>query len=118
MDTRPIGNIAQPSPMSTETSAVAITAKQIGTSVQTVAAIRQAPQIPTLDQVAQAVKEINESVKSQGLEFSIDTDSQQTVVKVVDQKTQEIIRQMPSVEALEIAKALDRLQGLLIKQQA
>jgi len=29
-----------------------------------------------------------------------------------------VIRQMPSAEALEIAKALDRLQGLLIRQQA
>ncbi|MFC6521248.1 flagellar protein FlaG [Undibacterium arcticum] len=40
------------------------------------------------------------------------------MVKVVDQRTQEVIRQMPSPEALEIAKALDKMQGLLIRQKA
>ncbi|MFD2272939.1 flagellar protein FlaG [Undibacterium arcticum] len=39
------------------------------------------------------------------------------MVKVVDQRTQEVIRQMPSPEALEIAKALDKMQGLLIRQK-
>lgn len=68
----------------------------------------------------EALRNINESMRtmSQSLEFSIDPDTDRTVVKVIDQQTKEIIRQMPSVEALEIAKALDRLQGLLIRQQA
>ena len=67
-----------------------------------------------------ALRNINQSMRtlSQSLEFSIDPDTDRTVVKVVDQQTKEVIRQMPSVEALEIAKALDRLQGLLIRQQA
>ncbi len=56
--------------------------------------------------------------RDSGLEFSIDEESHRTVVKVVDQQTKELIRQMPSVEALEIAKALDRVQGLLINQKA
>ncbi len=68
----------------------------------------------------EALRNINASMRtmSQSLEFSIDPDTDRTVVKVVDQQTKEVIRQMPSVEALEIAKALDRLQGLLIRQQA
>ncbi len=71
----------------------------------------------TLDQ---SLREINKSMQalSQELEFSIDPDTDRTIVKVIDQRTQEVIRQMPSAEALEIAKALDRLQGLLIRQQA
>jgi flagellar protein FlaG len=56
--------------------------------------------------------------QSQEIQFSIDPDTDRTIVKVIDQRTQEVIRQMPSAEALEIAKALDRLQGLLIRQQA
>lgn len=52
------------------------------------------------------------------IQFSVDTDSGKTVVKVVDRGTQEVIRQFPSKEALEIAGALDRFQGLLVKQQA
>jgi flagellar protein FlaG len=70
--------------------------------------------------LAKAVENINQTMRamSQGLEFSIDDDSKRLVVKVVDQQTKEVIRQMPSAEALEIAKALDRVQGLLIRQKA
>ena len=42
----------------------------------------------------------------------------QTVVRVIDKQTGEVIRQMPSKELLEIAKSLDRLQGLLVRNSA
>lgn len=75
---------------------------------------------PTLEQVSQAVSQLNQSsqAKSQGLEFSIDNDSKRTIVKVVDQTTKEVLRQIPSPEALEIAKSLGSSSGLLIKQTA
>lgn len=75
---------------------------------------------PSPAQLADAVLKINQSMASQsrGLEFSIDTDSKRTIVKVVDRQTNELIRQIPTVETLEIAHALDQAQGLLIKQQA
>lgn len=67
--------------------------------------------------VERAVKRINESLppSSQGIEFSVDADTDRVIVKVVDRETREVLRQMPSQEALDIAKALDRTQGLLIK---
>lgn len=70
--------------------------------------------------LGKAVDRLNETMraKAQGLEFTIDDDSKRLVVKVVDQQTKEVIRQVPSQEVLEIAKALDRAQGLLIRQQA
>jgi len=40
------------------------------------------------------------------------------VVRVLDDATKEVIRQIPSEEALEIAKALDKLQGVLLRQEA
>lgn len=75
---------------------------------------------PQPGEVTEAVSTINKTMKalSNSIEFSIDTDSKRQVVKVIDPDTKEVIRQMPSAEALEIAKALDRLQGLLIKQKA
>ncbi len=83
-------------------------------------AVKKADTAPTLEQVTQAVQNINKSLQtlSQDLVFSVDTDSKRTIVKVVDQKTHEVIRQIPSTEALEIAKALDTVKGLLVKQQA
>jgi flagellar protein FlaG len=82
--------------------------------------IEQAAALPSEAQLKDAVSNINKSLQalSQDLVFSIDSDSNRTIVKVVDQKTNEVIRQIPSPEALEIAKALDTVQGLLIKQTA
>jgi len=73
-----------------------------------------------LKEVKQAVSDINKAMQfmSRQLEFSVDTDSDRTIVKVIDQQTREVIRQMPTKEALEIGKALEKAQGLLIKQTA
>ena len=70
--------------------------------------------------ITQALHSINEVLKARSpdLEFSVDSDSHRSVVKVVDKNTQEVIRQMPTKEALEIAKALDRLQSMLIRDSA
>lgn len=75
---------------------------------------------PTREQVVDAVDKIKQSLpaSAQSLEFSIDETSKQTVVKIVDLDTREIVRQMPSKEALEIAKALDKAIGNLIKETA
>ena len=75
-----------------------------------------------------AVKRLNTYVQSinRNLEFNIDNDSGQTVVKVIDSETDELIRQIPNEEALNIAKHLNEeldndLKNsslLLIKAQA
>lgn len=111
MDIRPTAG--KPAPM---------TATPAGSAAQvaSVSAASQPEASVTLEQATQAVTKINQSMMAngQGVEFSIDSDSQRTVVKVVDQQTKEVLRQMPTQEALEIAKALDRYQGLLISQKA
>lgn len=75
---------------------------------------------PTQDDLDQALQKINDTldVFTNKLEFSIDKDTDIFVVKVVDRETKEVIRQLPSEEMLNIAKALDKLQGLLISDQA
>ena len=75
---------------------------------------------PSREQVSDAVRKINEGMvaSSQSLEFAIDDDSKEIVVKIIDQGTREVVRQIPSVEALEIAKSIDKMRGLLISQTA
>ncbi|CDG81908.1 flagellar protein FlaG [Janthinobacterium agaricidamnosum] len=79
---------------------------------------------PTPVELKQAVSDLNKSPQAtaQGLVFSIDEDSKRTVVKVIDQSTKEVLRQIPTVEALQIAKSLESAQGaqsgFLIKQTA
>jgi flagellar protein FlaG len=72
------------------------------------------------EDLSAAVKKINESMpaSAQSLQFSIDEDSKDIVVKVIDLNTKEIVRQIPSKEALEIAKSLDKMRGLLLNQTA
>lgn len=67
-----------------------------------------------------AVGEINKALQDHGqdLRFSIDSDSKRVVVRIIDQNTSQVLRQIPSEQALEISKSLDKLQGLLIKQNA
>lgn len=85
------------------------------------AAVQQPGTVPNPSQLANAVKNINKVLqeRSQDLEFTVDSDNDRTIVKIIDQSTKEILRQIPSEEALEISKAIDQaLQGLLIKQKA
>lgn len=83
-------------------------------------AIQQPNAAPSQSQVDQALHSINKALQTlaPNLEFTQDEDSKRTIVKVVDQQTKEVIRQMPSVEAVEISKAMDKLQGLLVRQKA
>jgi flagellar protein FlaG len=54
-----------------------------------------------------------------GLEFSIDSESKKTLIKVVDTATGATIRQFPSKEMIAISAAIDQFQkGLLFKQKA
>lgn len=52
------------------------------------------------------------------LKFSVDHDTGRTVVRVTDANTQEVIRQIPAEEVLQLAKELDRMQGLLFNKEA
>lgn len=100
------------------TSSVANTQNTI--AAQTPTAVTKSQKPPTIAEVNKAVQDINKSIQSiaQNLELSVDTDAKEVIIKVIDQQTKQVLRQIPTVEALDIAKSLDRLQGLLIKQQA
>ena len=65
-------------------------------------------------------KTVNDFVKpfNSALQFNVDDSTGQTVVKVIDADTKEVIKQIPSEEMLALAKALDQLKGFLVKQKA
>lgn len=52
------------------------------------------------------------------LKFSSDEETGKAVVALVDPVSGEVLRQMPSEEALEVAKAIGRFQGMLIDTKA
>ena len=67
-----------------------------------------------------AISSVEEYIKpfNNRLEFNVDKDVGRVVIKVVDKETEEVILQVPSEEMLAIAKALDNIKGLFVKQQA
>jgi flagellar protein FlaG len=80
-----------------------------------------AAQQPSPEQLRSVVDNANKTLKqsNSNLEFTVDTDTQKTIVKLVDTGTGELIRQYPSKEMLAIAHAIDQLQqGALLKQKA
>ena len=85
-----------------------------------------APEVPptqpntTEEAVRQSAQKINAFLKqaSTGIEFKVDGHSNQVIVRVVDNETGQVLRQMPSEEMLAISQALDRVAGLLLNQKA
>jgi len=61
-------------------------------------------------QLAAAVDKLNSEVQNlnRDLEFSLDKDSGELVVKVVDAKTRELISQIPRQEALQLAHNIEQ----------
>ena len=72
------------------------------------------------ERVEESVEDLNEFVQpyNTSLQFAIEEENQTVIVKVIDRDTHEVLKQLPSEEAIELAKALDKLKGLLIQQKA
>ncbi len=70
--------------------------------------------------IRRAIGELTEVLRttSIGLRFEIDEVTNRVVTKVIDKETGELIRQMPTEEVLRFARALDRLQGVFVRQAA
>jgi flagellar protein FlaG len=119
LEIQPTSNTIQPATPRTEAGSPAA-APKTAAPVQTADAVRQAASVPSMEKLADAVKNINKALKeqAQGVEFSIDSETDRTVVKIVDKNTKEVLRQIPNEETLEIARALDKAQGLLIREKA
>ncbi|WP_300455291.1 flagellar protein FlaG [Accumulibacter sp.] len=70
-----------------------------------------------VEAAARSVREFVLPINS-NIEFSVNEDTGQLVVKIIDRTTKEVIRQMPSEEMIAIAKTLDSIKGLFVKQTA
>ncbi|PKH98299.1 flagellar biosynthesis protein FlaG [Shewanella sp. 11B5] len=55
------------------------------------------------------------SMMQKGLKFSVDEESGKQVIKVQDVSSGDIIRQIPSEEALKLAEKLSEVSGILMK---
>jgi len=85
----------------------------------------QAQQKPVdAEELQQAVAQLNERFQQvqRDLQFSVDEASGRSVVRVVDSKTEELVRQIPSEEVLRISQNIEEqlanVTGLLFETSA
>lgn len=76
------------------------------------------PVVVDMADLETAVKKLNDLVAPalQTVQFSLDTQSERMVVRVVDTASKQVLRQIPNEEVLAMSKTLDKLQGLMIRQ--
>ena len=74
----------------------------------------------SLKNLTETLKHLNTELKGEkrGLHFSVDDDSGRIVVKVIDLETDEIIRQIPSEEMLDLISHAGEADGLIINEEA
>jgi len=74
----------------------------------------------SVSELADAVSRISDHIQvvRRNLQFDLDKDSGQTVVRVIDAQTDEVVRQIPSEDVLKLAKHLEEVSGLLFKAEA
>ena len=70
--------------------------------------------------LSKAVEELNRYVAGSrtDLQFAVDHDAGRLVVSIIDAENGQVLRQMPSVEALRIARYLEHDRLGLIRQRA
>lgn len=68
----------------------------------------------------EAFDEINSAMQAwdTGMKFEIDEDTHQVVVSIIDSKSGDVLRQIPSEEVLHVAKMIAQFQGNLVSVKA
>jgi flagellar protein FlaG len=73
------------------------------------------------EELNDAVTKLNDFMQNspqRNLSFSVDESSKELVVVVKDQLTDEVIKQMPTKEALAVAKQIESMLGLILNDKA
>lgn len=75
------------------------------------------PQRLSREEIEQTVSEVSNFVQNiqRNLLFSVDDDSGETVIKVTDMETDDVIRQIPSEEVLQLQQYIKDASGILFK---
>ena len=75
------------------------------------------PQRLSREEIEQTVSEVSDFVQNiqRNLLFSVDDDSGETVIKVTDMETDDVIRQIPSEEVLQLQQYIKDASGILFK---
>jgi len=121
MQIQTISSSASPAWFANEGAVAAVTApkEEAAPAKQKMKAELHQPTIAELESAAREMNSAMQATNSTNLAFSVDEETQKSVVSVMDSQTGEVIKQYPSKEAIAIAKAIGNIQqGLLLRQRA
>jgi uncharacterized FlaG/YvyC family protein len=71
------------------------------------------------DKVRKETEEMNDLMKSMGrsITFNVDDETDTIVVKVVDDKTGKVVREIPPESVLKLKERLSEMSGLFLEEQ-
>lgn len=107
--TTPRATESSDAPAALDTDEVRATRQEVASGMEN---LRQA--------VQESVEKLNKFISPYvtSLQFSVDEDLGRVVVKVMDKETEEVIKQIPSEDVLALTKALSKVSGLFVEQEA
>lgn len=120
-----VGMIKNVLPPGVQTSPAAPTARPEVEQPAREAAAREAEKAKQAQQtdekpLEEMVSDLNALVRNmhRELRFSVDEDSGETVIKVIDRETDEVVRQIPSEELMRLRKRLEEAAGVIFQDSA
>ena len=71
------------------------------------------------DEIQQDIEKMNDQLKSmnRSIRFTVDDESHDIVVKVVDKNTGEVVMEIPPEEVLKLRERMSEMSGLLVEKQ-
>ena len=103
---------AQPQPKSNVVELKPVNSLQDGSSLAKDETLEETSKSVQMEQAASRLNDLAQSIK-RDLRFSVDDDSGNVVITVLDQETNEVIRQIPEEHVLAVRENIESLKGIL-----
>lgn len=72
---------------------------------------------PSERQIKSAVNHVNSQLKRTGCQFSYHKETNRVSIKIIDKDTDEVIREIPPEETLEMVEKMWELAGILVDEK-
>ena len=101
-----------PLPKSNVVELKSVNSLQDGSSLAKDETLDETSKSAQMEQAASRLNDLAQSIK-RDLKFSVDDDSGNVVITVLDQETNEVIRQIPEEHVLAVSENIETLKGIL-----
>jgi flagellar protein FlaG len=118
MSTLAIDNHSKPTNVAQQTPNQTDKINTVG-NIQATQRITEKATLP-VQEVHKITEHLNDLMKDLkvNLNFEVNKDDGELIIKVVDTETKQVIRQIPTEQTLQIRKTLDSTQGVILRTEA